>query len=335
MILLDPKNTYTEDKFKLEEDFEKEIISLSHKFFGAESIFIDSKKRIGSESLGTAVPDGFLFDMSDPKSPEFYLVEFELVGHDFYNHIFPQITKFFAFFKNSKKQKELVEKLFSTINTEDNLKKQFKKYLGEQEIFKFLNDLIYTSQNILLIIDGEKSELPEIIDTYTDTWGKMVKVLKIKKFICNNNAIYSMSPEFEAIQYSTPTESESQDITITEEFHLEDTEDLYKGIYKEIKSRILSKIPEAIFNPQKYYISIKAPKNIVYIKFRKKKIVIIVMLPEDEIKNRVKKNPVKSLSEGVQNFYNGPCARVELHSSENLDELIDLISHTYDTLKEK
>jgi hypothetical protein len=115
MILLRNGQKYVESKYQLEEDFEKDIVSSSPSIFGIESIYIDAKKKIGS-SLGNTVPDGFLFDMSDADNPEFYLVEAELETHDFFKHIFPQITKFFAFFKNSNRQKGLVEKLFTAIN---------------------------------------------------------------------------------------------------------------------------------------------------------------------------------------------------------------------------
>src|SRR5690606_29129136 len=150
-------------------------------FFGSKSIYFDAKRKIESKSLGGSIPDGILFDLSDVDNPEFYLIENELSSHDFFNHIFPQITKFFAFYKNRKSQSDLVEKIFSIINTDAVLKQSFKTYLGEMEIFKFVKDTIENSQNILLIIDDDMNQLPEIIDTYTDTWGKMVKVMIIKK----------------------------------------------------------------------------------------------------------------------------------------------------------
>ena len=45
------------------------------------------------------------------------------------------------------------------ISSDKKLRSQFKKHLGDQEIFKFVNDVIENSQNILIVIDGEKSEL--------------------------------------------------------------------------------------------------------------------------------------------------------------------------------
>ncbi|MEW6068104.1 MAG: hypothetical protein AB1610_07430 [Nitrospirota bacterium] len=52
---------------------------------------------------------------------------------------------------------------------DENIKTEIKSHIGENEIHKFLNDMIEDSQNILLILDDDKEELPEIIETYTDT----------------------------------------------------------------------------------------------------------------------------------------------------------------------
>ena len=63
------------------------------------------------------------------------MVEIELAKHDFYRHIFPQITKFFGFFKNSKSRSELTDKLFSQIEeshrSDDTIKKILKSLIIE------------------------------------------------------------------------------------------------------------------------------------------------------------------------------------------------------------
>jgi len=101
MVLFYNGKRFVEYEFEKEADFEKEISENFKLFFGQDSIFIDAKKKIETKSLGNSIPDGFLFDLSDKDNPEFYLVEVELAKHDFFNHIFPQITKFFGFFKNT------------------------------------------------------------------------------------------------------------------------------------------------------------------------------------------------------------------------------------------
>jgi len=49
------------------------------------------------------------------------------------------------------------------------------------------------------------------------------------------------------------------------------------------------------------------------------------MLDEEKIREKINKYEVSSLSEGVQNFYNGPCARVEITKDKHLDEVINLL----------
>jgi len=319
---------YTEYRFKIEDEFEKLVVENSKLFFGEKSIYIDAKKKIDTKSLGGSIPDGFLFDFSDPDSPEFYLIEVELASHDFYKHIFPQITKFFAFFKNNKSQRELIEKIYSIINTDEIIKKEFKKLLGEKETYKFINDTIEGSQNILLIIDGEKDELPEIIDTYTDTWGKLVKIIKINSYRNKSNQVFSMTPDFENIEFQFIEEIQkpiSEGVKYSEEYHLDGVNENIKEAYIEIKKKLINANSEIIFNPQKYYISIVNNRNVVYLKFRKKKISIIAMQPYELIQKEIKNNPVRMLSESVQSFYNGPCAEIELLNGNNIEEIINLL----------
>ena len=81
--------------------------------FGDKAIYIDTKGKVNTSSLGGTIPDGFLIDLSDTDDPDFYLVEVELQNHSFYNHIFPQITKFFAFYRDSKQRHKLIETMFA------------------------------------------------------------------------------------------------------------------------------------------------------------------------------------------------------------------------------
>lgn len=55
----------------------------------------------------------------------------------------------------------------------------------------------------------------------------------------------------------------------------------------------------------------KPPPNIVFLIFSKSKIFMVVMLSGKDIRNIILHHPVKSLSQPVQNFYNGSCAVIE------------------------
>lgn len=315
---------FTLFQFEKENDFELEVVKNSKKFFGKNSIYIDAKKKIHTISLGNSIPDGFLFDMSDKKNPEFYIVEVELASHDFYRHIFPQITKFFGFFKNHKGQNDLIEKIFSHINEDDEVRKEFKKYLGEKEIYKFIKDTIEKSQNILLVIDGDKKELPEIMETYTETWGKMVKLIQIKKYSNLTESIYTMHPDFENIEFAE-IENEQEDDDIAQEYdesiHLEGVNEEIKNAYFKIKDYLLNIDPDLIFNPKKHYISIRKEKNIAFFILGRKKLKIVVLNPEEETRKIIKHHQIKSLTASVQKFWNGPSCAIILENEKNLDEV--------------
>ncbi len=281
--------------------------------------------------LGGIIPDFFLIDLTDKENPEFYLGEVELASHEFFRHIFPQITKFFAFFKNPTSQKELIEKIYNLINLDDNIKTEIKSRIGSTEIHKFLNDMIEDSQNILLILDDEKEELPEIIETYTDTWGKIVKQLVLKRFVSADDVILSLSPDFENIESAELIVDEEVEEGVepvqkyTEEYHLDGVSAEVKDIYVKFKECLSSRIENIVFNPQRYYISIRKKRNFAYFKIRRKKIKIVVMAKEDFVRDKIKHHQIKSLSEGVQNFYNGDCCEVVIEEDLNLEEIFNLL----------
>jgi hypothetical protein len=110
-VIFHNNSKFHEFTYNQEKDFEDVIRKNTKLVFGSSTIYIDLKTRIDTISLGSSVPDGLLFDLKNMDSPEFYLVEIELAKHDFYKHIFPQITRFFAFYRNSKAKNELIEKI--------------------------------------------------------------------------------------------------------------------------------------------------------------------------------------------------------------------------------
>ena len=324
---------YSERQYSKEAEIEQLVVDNARTLFGQNSLYVDAKKKIDNKAFGGVIPDGFLFDLSDTKNPEFYIVEVELSKHSFFNHIFPQVTKFFAFFKNSSSQGQLVEKLYEIFNTDDELRNELKSKIGNREVFKFLKDTIENSQNILIVIDNEKAEFPEIIETYTDTWGKMVKVAILKVYHGTNgqtDTILAMTPDFENIEnidiVSTDTEQTNKPTAYTEEFHLDGVQDDIRKIYDKLKEELSARIPNLTFNSQRYYISLRKKRNFAFLKVRKKKIGVIAMAKEQTIRDKVPSYNISPLSESVQGFYNGECARIDVTNDSNLTEVIDLLT---------
>lgn len=317
---------FSEKEFSKEKELEDLMFNNGKCLFGQASIIIEAKKKIDNKALGGTIPDAFLFDLKDPDNPEFYLVEVELAKHSFYNHIFPQITKFFAFFKNPESQSELVEKLYTIISSDADIKKEFKSRIGNKEIFKYIKDTIENSQNILLVLDNDKKELPEIIKTYTDTWGKIVKVSLLKEYVHNGESIISLTPEFENIEAVDFTEeSEEVSTPYTEDYHLEDVSLETKEIYYVIKNALIGQIKDLKYNSQRYYISLRKKRNFAFIRVRKKKITVVAMLEPSKIEEKIKHHKIVHLSESVQKFYNGSCAKITITDNKHIDEIINLL----------
>ncbi|MDD5779303.1 MAG: DUF5655 domain-containing protein, partial [Candidatus Thermoplasmatota archaeon] len=268
----------------------------------------------------------------DKDDPQFYLVEIELSSHDFYRHIFPQITKFFAFYQNTNSRNDLIEKIFSIVNKDEELKGKLRRLIGKKEIFKFIKDTIENSQNIILVLDNSKEELPEIFQTYTDTWDKMVHVLYIKEFCHGNQSIFLSNPDFGDIGLEVE-EPKKVATEYTEEFHLEGVAEPLKEAYYHIKRELLNFNESIGFNPQHYYLSLRYRKNYAYLKFRKKKIKITIMIDEDEVRQRIKHHKVKSHSESVQKYYGGACCQIIVEDNAHLDEVIDILKEPVRRMK--
>jgi predicted transport protein len=320
---------YTETAFRDEHALENIVKTNSHILFGEKTIYFDIKNKIATNFLGATIPDAFLVDFSE-EEPAFYLVEIELARHDFYRHIFSQITKFFAFFKSPENRDKLVGKLFDLIKSDNAISREFKTYLGEKEIYKELKDMVEENPNILLLIDDDKPELKEVTSTYADTWGKMVKIEILRKFESKDKEIYTISPDFRFIEFVDETDVEETEKTIFDEhYHLEDVNDDIIAIYNKIKLTMLEFDPKIQINPQKYYVSLRKNKNFAFLKIKKKRIRIVIMLPLKKAEGIIKIHKINPLSEGVQGFYNGPCFIVDLENDNRLDEIFDALKEAY------
>jgi hypothetical protein len=326
MAVYTNKKKYKEIVFEQESEFEEVIFKNSATLFGNSSILVNIKRKIDSGELGRAVPDGFLFNFSDINNPKFYIVEVELASHDFYKHIFPQITKFFSFIKSdSADQTKLIDTLYRVIEQDHSLRRKFDVFLQAKELFKFLKDVIENSGEILLLIDREKIEIKSIVQTYKDTWGKYVSLIICKVFEHDkDHLIYcdrDLDEEESDLEISPTEDSEERESIYTEDVHLSDTTDLVKKIYLYVKEAF----PKVIFNPQKYYISMRVKHNFAFIILRKKIIKMRVMKSYKEARKTVKSFNVTDPGIAVHKFYNGKCCDIAIDQNKHLNEIIKLL----------
>jgi predicted transport protein len=316
---------FVEKEFSKEKDLEDLMFVNSKILFGQNSILIEAKKRIDNKALGGTIPDAFLFDLKNPENPEFYLVEVELTKHPFYDHIFKQITKFFAFFQEPAEQGKLISKLYEVIRNDKVLLNEFKAKIGEEEVFKYIKDTIENSQNILLILDNDMPEIPVVVKAYKESWGKIVKLTLLKEYRNNTDCIISLTPEFENLESVDTISEEDSTNPYTEDYHLDGVSSAIKEVYAIIQKAIYEQIKELKYNPQRYYISLRKNRNFAFLDIRKNKLKLVALMEKSKIEERIKNHQVSALAESVQKFYNGPCAEILITDKENVEEIIKLL----------
>jgi predicted transport protein len=313
--------------YSKEEDFERLVAKNSETIFGDKSIYIDAKRRITTGALGRTIPDGFLIDMSDFEKPQFYLLEVELQSHDFSNHIFPQITRFFAFYRNSEQRHKLTETIFGLFQEDAVLTEKIRDSIGAKEVYKFLKDTIDRSQNILIIIDGAKPEFEEIINTYTDTWGKMVRVQIVNHFRRGENNIITVEPPFQNLAVSP---SSGKETPKPSEYTKKNRQPEVLEIYEKLKQEFINVKNTLRFNPTTGYIGVVDKRQIAFIKLQKKRIRLVVLLAENEVKEILRSGHhyVIRHTEADQPFWGGknPNCSVVISDTEQWDEIQRLLA---------
>lgn len=140
----------------------------------------------------------------------------------------------------------------------------------------------------------------------------------------------SKTKELYHLEDTNKSEKNISKIETTESSHLIGADKLVLSIYEKIKSAMSSLDKEIIFNPQKYYISIRKTKNFAFIYISKHKLNIVFMLQLGEGKELVKKQKLKELGPGPQKFYHYEhCFETDVKNEENLDEVLKLLSEAY------
>lgn len=185
-----------------------------------------------------------------------------------------------------------------------------------------------------MIIDENKPEFQEVMETYTDTWDKIVKLEILKQYTAENKIIMSLNPDFEDIGLVEPVTQKEIEERYDEAFHLEGVDPKVILIYNKIKEFITKKDPNIKLNPQKYYISLRKNRNFAYLDFKRKKIKIAIMLPFEIGKKQIRSYRLREFTEGIQRFYGHPSFEVTVDKDSNLDEILNLLKKAYEKQEE-
>jgi predicted transport protein len=311
------KEKLVERKFRTVKELEQIILKNSRMLFGERTFLIPLQKKEESLFAKGFVPKGLLLDLGNVTRPRIYFLDISIGEDSFYSRIFPRITKFIACFKN----KELMEKIYKVIAQNKDLKKELQGKISNEGI----GELIRTAMNqpfVLLVTDNEIKELTEVRDVYIEV-GKALSCVFIKKFGSNGNTICTIVPPLSGLHLNS--KKRIPNAPSTEDDHLKDVSEEVKVVYKKIKTELLKVNKDLQFNPQKYYVSMRKDRNRAFFHFSRKRITLVVMIPEKDTRKQIKHHEVKMLTEKVQKFWNGPSCSIVIENVSKLQEVINLL----------
>lgn len=307
-----------EIKFKSDKELEQLVMVNSKSLFGEQTLFYKDKNEVRDEHF----PDKFLIDFSTNEKPRLYLIETVLVDQNF-GQYYMRITHFIAMLRKREKQNDLVWKLREIISSHKAQEKELQSRTPkDMEVSEFLATLLDNHPIVLLVSNGEISELPMLAETYTETWGRMLKSFIIRLYSREGEEQYPVADSFDKIAKNS--KSKPDIVRCTEEDHLNACSETSKSIYNEIKAALLKADKSIEFNAKKIYISLRKNKNLAFFHLRKK-ISLVVMNPVNDTKKQIKHHEIKSLPASVQKFWNGPSCTIIIENSANLAEVINLL----------
>ena len=127
-----------EAKFDNEQELEDVVLTNSEYFFGPSSILIPKKLIKTKDGFGT-LPDGFAVDVS---SRTWFIVEAELIHHNVWGHIAPQVAKQLIASVRPETRQLLTEILVQMVTDDEIIKEKFNdEKIKEIDIRKVLAEI--------------------------------------------------------------------------------------------------------------------------------------------------------------------------------------------------
>jgi predicted transport protein len=314
-----------ERKFKSEKEFNELVVNNSKMLFGKDTVLIDATK--------SPLECYVLIDYREVDKHILHFVDITLSKQSFWE-LFTRITRLFTLMNLPDYPNWLTEILMGLVSENKPLKKELNFLMGN-DIAEYLKMILSSKPFIILLTDQERPELIEIAMTYSSNWGRYVKPILLKKYADNGDLFCTMTPAFADVNFNlngkhgrngnTPTINPERRLKSTEADHLENVSDTIRSIYERIKSNLLIEDAGIEFNPKQYYVSMRKNRNLAFFHIGKKRISLVVMCPEKDTKKQIKHHEVKTLTEKVQKFWNGPSCTIVIDSMDELEEVTSLL----------
>jgi hypothetical protein len=184
------QGAYRKVDFESEAELERGVVQLQKELFGPDRIYVDVKKKIGSN-----IPDGYLLDLSGLR-PRLFVVENELRSHDPVDHVAIQLLKFsLSFEKEPMKVKEIVANSLRSDPSAVALCEQYTKRVGFHSVDHLLEDVVAQDFAALVIIDDVTETLDRVL---SEKFQFGVEVLELSAYRSDSGeTIFHFTPLLE------------------------------------------------------------------------------------------------------------------------------------------
>lgn len=191
-MLIFKDSKYVKAPFNNKDELEQVVISNYEYIFGPTSIYLPKKLIRAGDGIGT-IPDGFAIDLGTRK---WYLVEAELLHHNVWNHIAPQVSKQVIASLQPISKKTIEDLAVEQYQTDPTTKEKFADQgIREINVRKVLTEILEKEPSVGIPIDAISADLKEWARTLKYT-VKLWKITKYVEFGCPANIVYEFPEEF-------------------------------------------------------------------------------------------------------------------------------------------
>lgn len=197
--------------YESEKLLEADVVALADHIFGASSLYLDIKKKMGNDIV--TIPDGYVVDLTEPDQPRLFVVENEIVGHDPFRHVGIQLLKFVTSFDEAKRAIRMF--LMSSIQRDEKQLKRLNdacKKSSSPNVDNYLDRAVYSDFKGLVVIDEARPELYRVLEKIRAN----ISVLELKAFVADSgekmfafDTLYDDSEDAEEAELSLKSKSDS------------------------------------------------------------------------------------------------------------------------------
>lgn len=207
MLILNDRK-FIKTPFDNEQELEQVVIDNYEYIFGPTSIYLPKTLIKTGDGIGT-IPDGFAIDIASKK---WYIVEAELLHHNVWGHIAPQISKQVIASLQPLSKKTIEDLAVDQYQNNETTKEKFdEQKIKEINVRKVLSDILNKEPIIGLPIDAISGDLKE----WARTLKYNVKLWTITKYVDFNDKesiVYEFPEEFKPT-LDTEEEQEKEENT--------------------------------------------------------------------------------------------------------------------------